>query len=479
MILTIDFGTTNLKAALVNKQGKFFNYTSKEVSICTDRDIYEINANVYLDFICEYMKTINPKQVEAIAISSNGPSFISLYSDIKVTDNKFIYESSPVRLWMDKRGAKYSKQVSDYYNTYIDGSFFLPSILSIKDADINQYNKTSAFLTIDGFINLALTNKAYTVNNADGLLKYYWNEESLNFFDLDINKFPLFIKCGDILGTISKQVSKLFDLEENVQVIAGGSDFYYSIIGSKVYDKNIMVDINGTSEGLNLCVEKPIKDNRFLCYEHPVKGFYNLSGVLSNSGIALSWLRKVLNIEDLEFNEVYNLAKKANDNNLIFLPYLTGERAPIWNPKATATLFNLTINTQREEISKAVLEGTIFAFNSVIKELELLGCTINEIHVTSAKENLDYYYQLKSDITNKKFIVYDTISAELLGLAMLSYTTLNQYPNLKQAIKDMKQESQEFTPNRDKHNYYANKFKQYNALYDLTSKLMMNKTSMQ
>lgn len=473
MILTIDFGTTNLKAALIDKEGNFYNYFTKEVATKIDKDIFEVNPDDYIQFLVDYLKLINTKEIEAIAISSNGPSFLSLYSDIKFEDGNFIYKSSPTRLWMDKRGANYSKQVSNYYDTYIDGSFFLPAILSIKDNNIDQYNLTSHFLTIDGFINYALTDKIFTVSNADQLLKYYWNEDSLEYFDLNKSKFPPFIKSGKIIGKIKKEIANYYNLDENIKVIAGGLDFYFSIIGSKVDNVNIMADIMGTSEGLNLCISKPIKDDRFLCYEHPLTNLYNLSGVLSNTGIALSWLRKMLNIEDLEFNEIYKLSEKAKPNNLIFLPYLTGERAPIWNTEATSTLFNLTINTGKEEIANAVLEGTIFAFKSTLLELEKIGYSTDEIHISSSKTNLDYYYQLKSDITNKKFVVYTTLSAELLGLSMLGYTSLKNYNSLKDAIKNMNQKSKEFTPNIDNQTYYERKFNLFNSLYKATSKLML------
>ncbi len=472
MILAIDFGTSNLKAALINKNGIFFNYYTQEVTPEVNGDICQINSSVYLDFATNYINSIDTSKVEAIIISSNGPSFIPLFSDIELKDNSFSCQCGKTRLWMDKRGTKYSKRVSTFYNKYIDGSFFLPSILNIKENDNDIYNKTFKFLTIDGFVNYALTKKAYTVNNANGLQDYYWNDASLKHFGLDKCKFTDFIKCGDIISNIDPIVAEKLKLNKDVKVIAGGSDFYFSIIGSKVNKENILVDINGTSEGLNLCSKTPLKDNRFLCYEHPLENLYNISGVLSNSGVALNWLRKILSIEDLDFETVYKLSKKAKQNTLIFLPYLNGERAPIWNPNATATLFNLTVDSSKEEIANAVIEGTIFAFKSVLELLESFDYKINEIHVTTSKKESAYYHQLKSDITNKTFVVYHTKSAELLGLGLLAYTTLKQYPNLKTAIEKLNLEKKVYTPNRTKQEYYIRKYNLFNSIYEQTNKLM-------
>jgi sugar (pentulose or hexulose) kinase len=184
MILTIDFGTTNLKAALIDKKGHFFNFLSKKVPTQVNNKIYEVDSKLYLDFILEYLTTCNSKDIEAIAISSNGPSFLSVYSEISFNNGNFDFNGSNTRLWMDKRGEKYSKPVSDFYGSYIDGSFFLPSILNIRDNEKSNYKNTKYFLTIDAFINYALTKKALIVNNADLLMKYYWNEDSLNYFNL-------------------------------------------------------------------------------------------------------------------------------------------------------------------------------------------------------------------------------------------------------------------------------------------------------
>lgn len=471
MILTIDYGTTNLKAALIDKEGQFYNYHNEEIPHIIDGDINETDSSIYLNFLINYLKTIDKSLIEAIIISSNGPSFLSLYSELSYKNGKIIFDYSNTRLWQDKRGKSYSKVVSDYAKTYIDGSFFLPSILNIKNNEKEHYNKTKSFLTIDGFINYFLTKKLTTVNNANLLLKYYWDDNSLNFFDLDKTKFPNFIKCGEVIGEIDKEVSELLNLDKNIKVIAGGSDFYYSLIGSNITKENTIADINGTSEGINLCTNKYIEDNRFLCYEHPMKGYYNLSGVISNSGVAIDWIKNILQIDD--FSELYKLAEKANNNSIVFLPFLNGERAPIWNPEATATFFNLESNSKREEIAKSVIEGTIFSFKSVIEEFTKLDCKIEKIHTTTNKTDLEFYYQLKSDILNKEIIVYQTKSTELFGLAIMAFKKINEENNLNLAIEKMNIQSKSYFPNIENKEYYNKKYTIFKNLYDSTKELML------
>ena len=475
MILTIDYGTTNLKAALIDNKGRFYNYHSEEVFHTLDEKSSEVDSSIYLNFLINYLRKIDRSLISAIIISSNGPSFLSLYSEMEFENNKIKFDYSNTRLWIDKRGKEYSNIVSKYYNTYIDGSFFLPSILSIKNNEENNYNKTVSFITIDGFINYFLTKKIKVVNNADLLLKYYWDNDSLNYFDLDTTKFPSFIKCGETLGTIDNEIAEFLDLNNNIKIIAGGSDFYYSLIGSNINKENIIADINGTSEGVNLCINKFIKDSRFLCYEHPIQGYYNLSGVISNSGVAINWIKELLKIEN--YSTIYELAKNSKKNSIVFLPFLNGERAPIWNAEATATFFNLESNSSREDIAQAVIEGTIFSFKSVIEEFTKLGCKIEKIHTTTNKTNLEYYYQLKSDILNKEIVVYQKTSTELYGLAIMAYHQINNEINLSKTIDKFIVNSKTYYPNKKNTDYYNKKFTLYKKLYTATKDLMSKYTN--
>jgi len=438
MVLAYDIGTTTLKLALVDKDGNFKNFEHQRVMSHIHGDIAECNSQEYLTFLSLYLKKIDTSLIDTISISGTGPSIVPVL-DSPILENDLIkVKAYPVRLFLDKRGQSKSKEVSDFWKEYIDGSFPIPSILAMRENESAIFENTKSFLSVDGFVNYALTNKLATVNSPKGLLKYYWNKKCLDYFNLNEEKFPPIVKSGIELSKITKEVAEAFNLKEDVIVITAGVDFYVNILGSRANKNGVMCDRAGTSDGLNLCCDRPIKIEGLLNYEHPIKGKYNVSGMISTTGAAVDWIKEVLNLKDMNYNDFYKLAENSkSESNLIFLPYLSGERAPIWDPNAKGVMFGLGLDSGSAEVANAVVIGTCLALKDVIKTMEEHGANIDEINLANSHSLNNYYLQLKCDITGKKINIIDTQSPELLGIAILCYAELKEYSSIKKATESM------------------------------------------
>lgn len=466
MILAYDIGTTTLKIALIDKDGTFYNYKVQKLLTNISGIKAECNSGDYLTFLSLYLKEIDTTLIEAISVSGNGPSIIAILGKPEIKDSLIKVNAYPTRTWLDKRGESYSEIVSQYQGEYIDSSFLIPSILSMRENERTIFDNANSFLSTDGFINYALTGVKATVNTPKGLMKYYYDDKLLEYFNLPKSKFPKIVDSGIFLSNISDEIANEFNIKKNTPVITGGIDFYLNILGSKTNQIGIMSDRSGTSEGLNLCCETPIDIKGMLIYEHPIEKNWNISGTISTTGAAIDWARDILNMKDQSYNEFYRLASSAKDNNeLLFLPYLNGERAPIWDSKAKGVIFGMDLGTSRAEIANAVIIGTCLAIKDVIKTMENSGAIINEINAANSHSLNNYYLQLKSDITGKKINIVDTKSPELLGLAILSYTYLGKYDNYNYAIEKMCKISRSYIANKAKNEKYEEIFLKYKKLY--------------
>lgn len=466
MILAYDIGTTTLKLALIDKDGNFTNYEHQRILSHIDGNIAESNSQDYLTFLSLYLKKVDTSKIDAISVSGTGPGLIPIL-DSPIIENDFIkIKAYPARLYLDKRGQCKSKVVSNFYGEYIDGSFPLPSILAMRENENAIFENTKSFLSADGFINYALTKKLATVNSPNGLLKYYWNKKSLEFFNLDEKRFPPIVDSGIELSTISEEVATAFNLRKDVKVITAGVDFYVNILGSRANKNGVMCDRSGTSDGLNLCCDEEINIDGFLNYEHPIKGKFNVSGMISTTGAAVDWIKEVLNLKDMSYNDFYKLSESSKkDSNLIFLPYLSGERAPIWDPKAKGVMFGMGLDSGTAEVANSVVVGTCLALKDVIKKMEEHGAQIDEINLANSHSLNNYYLQLKSDITGKRINIIDTKSPELLGIAILCYTELKEYPSLVDAIESMSRINRIYTPNTNNVEKYEILYVRYKHLY--------------
>jgi len=192
-------------------------------------------------------------------------------------------------------------------------------------------------------------------------------------------------------------------------------------------------DRAGTSEGINACTTRRIIDERLMSYKHPVKPFWNLSGVVSTTGKAIEWGHGLLGVET--YDAFYALAQTAKPGagGLVFLPYLAGERAPVWDPSKRGVIKGLGLDTGRAEFARSVLEGICFAIRDITGIMEEDGVLIEELRVAGSLSGSDLLNQIKADITKKPVLVPVQKEAVLMGLAIIGSCVLGKYNSFAEA----------------------------------------------
>jgi xylulokinase len=347
---------------------------------------------------------------------------------------------------------------------FVDPGFFLPKALGIKNDEPELYERTKYFLYCPEYLAYALTAEARTVCPSEGFDRWYWNAAVLEKLALDPEKFPPFISPGNVIGTMLPSVAAHFGFTKNVPVIAGGPDFFVSILGSGVVKPGQVCDRSGTSEGINACTEKRIFDPALMSYGHPVKPFWNLSGIISTTGKAVEWAMDLLGIADHE--AFFGLAGKAEANagGLIFLPYLAGERAPIWDPHARGVFSGLSLSSGRAELAQAVISGICFAVRDVITVMEEAGAQVRELRVTGRAGNA-VLNGIKADISGREVLITGEEDAELLGLAIIGATALGKYASFAEAASGLVKIIERFQPDQKKAALYERQFAAYRETY--------------
>jgi xylulokinase len=469
MILTIDVGTSSCKAALFTDQGteeRTYAVSLSSVSTAEGAQVIDpIQWAQALQQICTQLAPL--RSLRAIIISGNGPTVTPVFSS-PYRDGSLLYASaSCARLWLDRRAYEEAKEIAKHTGTEIDASFVLPQILHMKKADEKVYQKSRWFLSSYEYVSFLLTGEARAVLHAEDGLPWYWTEDLLGKLGLDPEKFPQFCMPGDVVGTVSSLAAQTLHIPEDIPVIAGGPDFLVAILGCAVVSPGMVCDRSGTSEGINLCTNSPLHDPRIMTYRHPVAPYYNVSGIISTTGKAVAWIQKVLNLTHLSFSQVYDLAQTASPGagGLIFLPYLTGERAPIWDPHARGVFSGLSLATEREELIRAVVEGICYAVRDVIEVMEASGAVIQSLRVTGGPSRSAVLNQIKADITGKPVSVMRQVDAELVGSLVLARHTLGDYPSLADAAHTLATVEKTFEPDPSIADLYTQRFKQYQNTY--------------
>jgi len=468
MLLTIDIGTSIFKSAIWDFEGNQTAFASVPLSISQNEGPrHEADSGQWLkafeDCCLTFGANINLNKIEALIICGNGPSL----TPVLAASSTEVLTTAPSRLWLDRRAAEAARQVSALMGGFVDPSFFLPKALDIKINEPPLYEKTKFFLGCPELLAYALTGEARTVFPSDGFERWFWNDSILEKLGLDKGKFPPFIRPGEVFGHLLPEAAARFGFKTDLQVISGGPDFFAAILGTGTIRPGQVCDRAGTSEGINACTRRRIIDERLMSYNHPVKPFWNLSGVVSTTGKAIEWGHGLLGLET--YDAFYALAQKAlpGAGGLVFLPYLAGERAPVWDPSKRGALRGLNLDTGRPEFARSVLEGICFAIRDITCIMEENasskedGVLIKELRVAGSLSGSDLLNQIKADITKKPVIVPAQKEAVLMGLAVIGSCVLGRYASFAEAASAFVKIDKEFLPDEKNAALYDELFGEY------------------
>ena len=471
MLLTIDIGTSIFKSAVWDFEGGRKAFASVPLSMNLNDGLrHEAESGQWLRAFEDCCHRLNTETsltaVDAVVISGNGPSLTPVldetYPSIADSHPQFLnVPAAPVRLWLDRRAVKAAERVSALLGDFVDAGFYLPKALDIMINDPQLYKKTKYFLGCPELLAYALTGEARTVFPSDGFERWFWDDSILERLALDREKFPPFIRPGDTFGGLIPHIAAYFGLRSDIPVISGGPDFFAAILGAGVVKPGQVCDRAGSSEGINACTENHITDERLMSYRHPVKPHWNLSGIISTTGKAIEWGRGFLGVQAPD--DFFTLAQTAppGSGGLVFLPYLAGERAPVWKASARGILRGLSLSTGRAEFARSVLEGICFAIHDVIDIMEKTGAAVDELHVAGSTSANTALNQIKSDITKKQVLVPHHKEAELLGLAIIGSCTLGKFASYSEAAARLVCIEKTYQPNGKNAALYDDLFSEY------------------
>lgn len=526
-ILAIDHGTGGPKTAIVSTHGDVIDWAFQEVPLHVEKGggVEQDPEDWWNAILNTSKKVIANGRVSAKDIV--GISNTSQWSGTVPLDENGNHLMNAV-IWMDTRGAPYIREVYKGLIKFsgmniikalkwvkrtggapgLSGKDPIAHMLLIKNEYSDIYNKTYMFLEPQDYINLRLTGKfasSYTtigvhwltdIRNID---KIHYSKKLLKMCKLDQSKLPSdLINSTDVLGSITAEVANEIGLDKNTKVIAGAPDVPSAAIGSgavRNYDTHIYI---GTSDWVVCHI--PFKDTDIFhdigAIASGIPGRYMAVNEQEIAGGALSFLRdNILYHKDELLREeavpdVYKIFDRmvenvpAGSNNLIFTPWLIGERSPVDDNTIRGGLYNLSLEMSREHLIRAIFEGVAYNINWLFiylekfiqkkKIKEIPGMTKNDIVIPEVSmigggATSNVWCQIFADVLNRTIKqVKDPIQANARGAAFiaavgLGYLTWDQIP-------DLIQYSNIFTPNPENRAVYNKLFNEFTNIYKIMKK---------
>lgn len=374
MYLGIDLGTTSLKVILVDDKLNCIATESVALNISRPHPLWsEQNPIDWWNALNLVMKNLRNKfPVELKKIKSIG--FSGQQHGAVLLDNKGNV-LRPAILWNDGRSCdeclELMKKIPDaaqIVGTIIMPGFTAPKLLWIKKHEPDIFKKINKILLPKDYLRFMMSCEFATdLSDASStawldIKKRKWSNELLSACDLTIHHMPELFEGNEVTGKIKKSIASEWGLNETVKLVAGAGDNAASAISMGSINPNVAYLSLGTSATFFIASEKyqPNPPAAIHTWCHAVPNYWHHIAVHLNGASNIAWWTNLLGLSIGELLASTHENNKSHNNNLIFLPYLSGERTPHNNPHATGAFFGMTHDTDKAAMTMAILEGTIF-----------------------------------------------------------------------------------------------------------------------
>ena len=465
----IDIGTTATKAVCFDINGKVIRQFSHPYPMYHPKPDWSVQKpdeilDAVLACIAEITKGIKP---EFISFSSAMQSIIAVNKDGNPITDAVLWADNRSHAWAEK--LKISEQGKDFYQkTGIPIHPFSPmtKIAWFKEFDTEVFLKTYKFISIKEYVWQKLTGE-YAIDSSmasgTGLMNIHnlkWEPDILDYLSIQENQ----------LSTIYSPTHQSKGLADHFLYILGGGDGALANLGTGAMKQGRIALTIGTSGAVRLAVDKPYIDAemRTQCY-HLIGNQYLKLGAVNNGAIILQWLKESILKTNDSFETLFEEAEKipAGSEGLLFVPYLLGERAPIWDASAEGTLLGIRIIHSRAHFIRATLEGILFGLLSVT---EILLPDLDKRHETTIMASggfgkSELWLQMVADIFQMNVAVSETTEGSAWGAVLLGMKSINiEVPDDNPPVKL-------FLPNPVNKKVYEQNFDKFKRVYPLLKEL--------
>lgn len=450
LFLAIDVGTGSVRSALVDLNGNPVAFQAKEHAQIVPRPGWaEQRPRQWWEGAVETTRAVlqsMPGAADRIAaVAACGQMHGTVLIDAA---GEPVLDAVP--LWNDKRTRPLVERVQRDHG--IEG--FLPltanppavawqafKLAWIKENHLDAYRRAATLLMPKDYINFKLTGERavdYPEASCSFLFSYQdngWSRKITDLLDLNYDLLPPLKLPAEFIGRVMRSAAELTGLQEGTPVVTGVGDFSASLLGSGVIRPGIGSDSTGTSTLVTLCTERPSL-NPAITNVLSVDGRnWNAFTILDAGGDAMRWARRAFHENQYSYEQIVHLAESApaGSDQLLFLPYLNGERLGA-HQNARAQFFGLTSAHGTPHLHRAVMEGVAFAARRNLRLMRAAGHPIDLLVASGGGAKTPLWLEIKASIYGCPIVVPKKAECGVMGCAILAGLATGVYRDFEDAV---------------------------------------------
>lgn len=482
-LLAVDLGTARVKAGVVGLEGDLIAFADRPYPLIDGGapGWVEQDAAVWWEAARDSIRTAvagaRGTRVIAACVGGQGPSVVAI--DDRGTP------LAKALIWMDHRSEPERHRLASRLGRDVSPYSSVPKAMWLRDRRPEAYARTRWLLQAWDYVAFRMTGVAVSSSFRGSPV---FPPDLVAAAELDPARFPLEIVMGEIGGALKSDVARDLGLPPGVPVAGGVNDSTATILGTGIVRKGLAIDYGGTSGGLGLAWDAPLSGDGINAWPAPAPALFICGGALAAAGRSFTWLLETFGYgatarpderRQGEWGEggaeaaLADAARvPAGAEGLVFLPYLAGERSPLWDEHARGVLFGLTGRHGRAHVARSVLEGVAFALRHIADALRAAGGEIAELRVSGGQARGAVWNRIKADAIGAPVAVPRITEGALLGEAMLAAMGAGRVSDPVSAVERFVRIAERIEPDATAAPAYAESYAVYRALYPRLRDLM-------
>lgn len=473
----IDLGTSAVKLLLMDGDGVIKNIVSKEYPLHFPHPGWSEQQPE--DWYRQTMTGIRELVAETDASQVAGISFGGQMHGLVVLDREDRV-IRPAILWNDGRTGEetdYLNQtigkdrLSEYTANIAFAGFTAPKLLWMKKHEPGNFARIAKIMLPKDYLAYRLSGSFCTdVSDASGMLLFdvsnrCWSKEMLEICSIKEEMLPEIHESYEVTGVLKPDIAAELGLREEVKVIAGAGDNAAAAVGTGTVGEgkcNISLGTSGTVfiSSRDFGVDP---GNALHSFAH-ADGRYHLMGCMLSAASCNKWWNEGI-LRTSDFSAEQAGITRLGENQVFFLPYLMGERSPHNDPNARALFFGMSMDTSREDMTQAVLEGVAFALRDSLEVARDLGIDIERTKICGGGAKSPLWKKIIANILNLKVDVIAQEEGPALGAAMLAAVGCGEYASVEEAAQTIVQVVDTIEPEPELVEKYEEKYQRFRKLY--------------
>jgi len=470
----IDLGTSSVKLLLSDEKGNILKTASREYPLIFPREGWSEQDPAEWwrgtkAALREITENIDTALIKGIGVAGQMHGLVILDENDEVI--------RPAILWNDGRTEKEveylnniigKEKLSQYTGNIAFAGFTAPKILWLKENEPENFRKIKKIMLPKDYINYLLTGvHACDYSDASGMLlldvkRRCWSKEMLSICSISEGMMPCLFESSEVIGEVKKEFRLPF-----AKVVAGAGDNAAAAIGTGTVGNgrcNISLGTSGTvfisSDSFSV---DEVNSLHSFCH---ADGKYHLMGCMLSAASCNKWFSEDI----LQENDFGLLQKDINDENLgnnsiYFLPYLMGERSPINDTDARGVFLGLSLDTKREDMVLAVLEGVSFAIRDSFEVAKGFGLDITESCLVGGGAKSPLWRKILANVLGIKLNILKTEQGPGMGAVILAMVGTGLYPSVNEAVSELTEIAEFIIPDSKLTALYEDRYNKYRQIY--------------